>query len=266
MPLAEIQKSFIDSLVKPQSSDSGFLSQLLTVGSLDVNKQLYIYRSNINGAHQKVLEQVYPACLNILGEDYFSQLCRAYRFQYPSTDSDLNNYGEYFSDFIVKLFKLDNSLEGYEYLPDLACLEWHWHRSYYVKDNPLFDFEKLVAVDPVLHDNLIFTLNDSFSLHASDFPVMEIWHANNKEPGSEQEFSMPDSTQYFCITRAGFFPLLEELTTYEYQLLKSIAGNLALSQLSEISDKTGENDFQSRLIKFIQKNWVSGFALQDIKE
>ena len=103
MPLANIEKSFVGSLLQPQENDTVFLSELLPINSISKEMQLSIYRSNINGAHQKVLGQVYPAILNILGEVYFNQLCRVYRLEYPSMDADLNNYGEKFSLFIKKL-------------------------------------------------------------------------------------------------------------------------------------------------------------------
>lgn len=84
MPLAKTEYAFMDYLIQSQNNETDFLSELCTVGVLTKEKQLEIYRSNINGAHEKVLGQVYPACKNILGEDYFNQLCGLYRIENPS--------------------------------------------------------------------------------------------------------------------------------------------------------------------------------------
>lgn len=263
MPLADIEKSFVTSLLQPETNDKKFLSELLPLdslrGALNEEKQLYIYRSNVNGAYQKVLGQIYPACLNILGEDYFNQLCRAYRFEHPSTEPDLNIYGELFAIFISEQLKVHNELTDFEYLADLARLEWHWHSSYYAKDELMFDFEKLMSINPAVHDRLIFRLNDSFSLHATAYPLLDIWQVNKSGKDNKQEFLMPESECYYCISRVAFSPELAELTCAEYKLLKLILDGLPLNQLSE----NGDGDFQSYLLKFIQKSWVSGFLVQD---
>lgn len=263
MPLANIEKAFVANLLQPQENVAGFLSELLPLGSLDEEKQLFIYRSNVNGAHQKVLGQIYPVCLNILGEDYFNQLCRAYRFEYPSTDPDLNNYGEFFSVFITEQIKIHDELSDFEYLADLACLEWHWHSSYYAKNNPVFNFEKLMSVDSAAHNKLVFSLSDSFSLHSTIYPLQDIWQANKNNEEDKQEFLMSESECYYCISRFNFSAEFEELSYYEYKLLKSISDGLPLSQLSEVSGERSDDDLQNQLINFILKSWVTGFLVKD---
>lgn len=264
MPLANIEKSFIEHLLLPQNSKTDFLSNLMPLRSLSEEKQLSIYRSNVNGAHQKVLGQIYPACLNILGEDYFNQLCRHYRFQYPSIDSDLNNYGKYFSDFIEGQFEIHNELRDFEYLADLAWLEWNWHASYFVKDDEPFDFEKLALIELKDQDKLVFTLSDSFSLHSTSYPLLDIWKANKNNIEAKQEFIMPELEIYFCVSRVNFAPVVEQLNIFQYELLKNISNGLSLTQLSEPDkeqDMESSNDFQNQLMLFIQKNWVTGFSL-----
>ncbi len=267
MPLAKIERAFVGILLQQQVSEPDFLSELLPVGSLSEEKQLSIYRSNVNGAHQKVLAQIYPACLNILGKDYFNQLCRSYRFEYPSTDSDLNNYGEYFSSFINEQVEIHDELNGFEYLAELALLEWHWHANYYVKDDEPFSFEKLGLVEPGDHNKLVFTLSDSFTLFSTFYPLLDIWEANKNSADARQEFSMPETESYFCMSRVNFHPEIELLNNYQYELLKAIIGVAPLTQLSALevdSDAEYLNDFQNEIMSFIQKGWVCNFSLQDL--
>ena len=264
MPLADLEKAFMGHLLKPYMNDSGFLSELLPVGLLDEEKQLSIYRSNINGAHQKVLAQIYPACLNILGEDYFNQLCRAYRFEYPSMDSDLNNYGEYFSVFIKEQFEIHSELKDFEYLAELAWLEWNWHASYYVKNDGKFNFDKLALIKVDDHSKLVLLLSDSFSLHSTQYPLLDIWEANKNSVDDEQIFNMPDSENYFCISRVNVTPEIKILNRPQYALLKYISNGVTLTQLNELHMNNNEkhiDGFQSQLMNFIQKGWVTGFSL-----
>lgn len=265
MPLANIEKMFVDNLLKSQANENEFLTQLLPLPSLSEEKQLSIYKSNINGAYQKVLGQIYPACLNILGEGYFNQLCRAYRFKHPSTDSDLNNYGKFFSGFIKEQYNLHDELNDFEYLTDLALLEWLWHASFYADNDTSFAFDKLAKVNLSEQDKLIFILSYSFSLHSSIYPVLDIWKANTSNVKEKQEFSMPESETYFCISRVKLFPEITLLSKYQYGVLKSISNGLSLTQLTGL-DFTAADDFQSELMRFIQNGWVTGFSLLERRD
>lgn len=260
MSLANIEKSFVDSLLQPQVNDTYFLSELLPLHAISKEMQLSIYRSNVNGSHQKVLGQVYPACLNILGENYFNQLCRVYRFEYPSMDADLNNYGEYFSLFMKEQLEQHQELIGMEYLADLACLEWHWHASYYAKDDETFSFEKLALIGADVQDKIFFRISHSFSLHSTIYPLLDIWNANKNSVENIQEFHMPESESYFCVSRKEFSPTVNLLDYEQYMLLKSISDGVSLVQLTEIDSVC---DFENKLMSFIQQGWITGFFLQD---
>lgn len=260
MPLANIEKTFVGSLLQPQENDTVFLSELLPLNSISKEKQLSIYRSNINGAHQKVLGQVYPAILNILGEDYFNQLCRVYRFEYPSMDADLNNYGENFSLFIEEQIEQHQELIGLEYLADLAWLEWNWHAIYYAKNDKLFSFDKLASIDPELQGKIYFRISNAFSLHSTIYPLLDIWNANKGLVKNIQEFQMPDSEIYFCVSRQKFTPIVNLLDYEQYILLKSISNGMSFVQLAELDSVY---DFENKLMSFIQQGWVTGFIVQD---
>lgn len=256
MALANIEREFVNNILKPEM-ELGFLSKLLPLDSLTEERQLSIYRSNANGAHQKVLAQVYPACFNVLGEDYFNQLCRIYRFSYPSLDADLNKYGDKFSLFLAEQIKSCKELVGFEYLAELAYLEWCWHSSYYAKDDENFPFDKLSLVNETEQSNIFFNLSDSFSLHSTKYPLLQIWNANKATIDDMQVFDMPVNKKYFCIHREAYSPLVFELDIETYILLKSIRDNMSLIELTSI---TG---FDEKLAYSIKQGWVTDFFVKD---
>jgi len=258
MPLANIEQGFIESLLQPQNNDEQFLSQLSVSGSLSPEKQLSIYRSNLNGAHQKVLGEIYPACLNILGENYFHQLCRQYRFQYPSLHPDLNKYGGRFSEFLHYQVQLHDELKEFNYLPDLATFEWHWHTSHFTENDTPFNFEDLQQVPLDQQPKIIFQLSKSLSLHLSVFPILEIWQANRGTPETGQEFVLPETANYYTIYRSGYKTDFKSLNKTQHAALTAIAGKDMLQQLSHAF----ADDFQAYLVEFIQHGWITGFTLQ----
>jgi len=72
---------------------------------------------------------------------------------------------------------------------------------------------------------------------------------------------MPESENYFCVSRVGFSPQVTLLNKYQYDLLKSISNGLSLTQLTEL-DFIATSDFQSELMSFIQNGWITGFSLE----
>jgi len=256
MSLANVEYQFLCSLIHSGNNDLDFMSELAVVGSLSVEKQWSIYQNNINGAHQKVLAQVYPACLNILGENYFNQLCYFYRCKYPSTRPDLNMYGEYFPVFLQKRIAIKAELSDFEYLGELAELEWYWHKSYFSDNDPLFDFEKLATISVEKYEKLSFTLSCSLSLHETEYPLIELWNANSKKLADTETFLMPDSKQYFCIFREKFKPLIEMLNERQYVCLSLIYNKASIVELSEAG-------LQNELMSFIESGWVTGFSIDN---
>lgn len=259
MPLANIERKFAASLLRKQGDDAGFLSELLPLDSINKEMQLSIYRSNVNGAHQKVLAQVYPACFNILGGDYFNQLCRLYRFEYPSSDADLNNYGKHFSLFMQNQIILHKELKGMEYLSELANLEWRWHASYYEKNDEVFSFEDLALVNADEQNKIFFKTSHSFSLYSTLYPLLDIWNTNKDLVDIDQEFYLSEYESYFCISRNDFSPKIDLLSYKQYKLLSLISKKSSLTKLVELDY---EGCFEKELIYFIQQGWVTGFYLK----
>lgn len=256
MSLADIQKNFMQCLMADQGNVDGFLSELSGMKTLTPDRQLSIYKSNLDGAHEKVLAQVYPACRNIVGEKYFNQLCRQYRYQFPSVQSDLNSYGKAFSDYLKASLIDHKELEDFNYLPDLALLEWYWHATYFAEDDRPFDFNKLAQVSVEQQQALAFKLSHAFSVQKSVFPVIDIWQANNNTlTSNNQMFEMPASNVYYCIFRKDYQVDIEVLSQYQFELLVAIGQQHTLSQLSE---KAGI-DLQQQLQYYIKQGWISGF-------
>ena len=259
MPLESLQHEFTSALLQPEKDVSGFLGLLQSTHSLSVEKQLSIYRSNINGAHEKVLAQVYPACLNILGEMYFNQLCLLYRVTYPSKQPDLNQYGENFPRFIHEQQKKYTELLEFEYLPDLVNLEWHWHNSYFSENDDDFDFPKLMQVNENQYYRLVFCLSLSLSIHRTHYPIYEIWQANTHDADVHQIFSLPENDDHYCIFRSDYMPVIEKISATEYAIMDSILNNTTLDDLVSIY----QDELQCHLNTFIQKKWITGFVFRD---
>ncbi len=255
--LEQLQHDFIHNIVNDKNNQ-GFLSELKTE-KIPPELQLSIYQRNLSGSIQKTLQQVYPACLSILGEDFFHTLCYKYQNLYPSLDSNLNNYGNYFNTMLLGECSENTKLLGFEYLHDLALLEWHWHTCYYSSSVITFDFTSFSKIPENQQSKIIFNLNKSLSIHTSIFPVIDIWKDNTIEIPTTNEYTTPDNSLYFCIYQRALTPTLEIIDRNTYKILTAIKDKTDLQSLCHFDDI----DINQALPNLLQKGWISGFSLLD---
>jgi len=255
MSLHNIQHCFIDQLTAktPKLPLADLFQPTIT---LSVDEQQSVYLKNANGVHAATLTKIYPAIHHTLGEDYFQQLCRDYRRQFPSHDPDLNNYGEQFSHYLQQQINNRSELSDFYYLAELATLEWHWHRLFYCSQQKSFDLDAFSELDEACYSLLQFTLSHGLFVSKTKLPVIEIWQANRFSPAETQTFSLLDKNSYFAISSIEQQPQLVLITAADYDLYQMI------KQKKDFLNIT--HDFPHPtcpLPDFISRQWIDGYYL-----
>ena len=161
--LRELQASFAAAL-RDESADCSVLPR----------ENLSIYRNNAAINFRSALALSFPVLRRRVGDDYFRQLAMRYRQGHPSRSGDLHWVGKGFAEF------LDEDLQGTEYawLSDLARLEWSREQAAVAVTHAAISVDALARFAPEQLEHLVFSLQPSLRLHASDFPVFSIWTAN----------------------------------------------------------------------------------------
>ena len=135
---------------------------------------LSIYRNNSSFAFRSALESSFPVLRRRVGDDYFRQLAAQYRQRFPSRSGDLHWIGSEFAVFLAgHLHDTD-----YAWLADLARLEWSRAQAAVKVAYASIGAEALARFAPEQLEHLVFELQPSLQLHASDFPVFTIWLTN----------------------------------------------------------------------------------------
>ena len=173
--LRELQTSFAAALRDPAATCA-----------VQQPDNLSIYRSNALYAFRSALESSFPVLRRRVGEEYFRQLAFLYRRRFPSRSGDLHWVGQEFSAFLLE------QLHGSEYawLADLARLEWSREQASVAPVQASISVDVLGRFAPEQLEHLVFTLQPSLKLHASDFPIFTIWSANQAENAPPVDQSM----------------------------------------------------------------------------
>ncbi len=252
MNLQTLQESFIKQITQFEA-DNCFLNQLMPSLGLSPEQQIAVYQNNVRGALQSCLAQIYPVCRTILGKGYFEQLAKGYIQKYPSRHSNLNNYGEEFSDFVLQQCQQQSELAEFAYLSDLVQLEWRYHQVYYAQSSPQFDFDAFAKLTEPQQAHSTFQLAPCFQFMASDYPILSIWRLNQTAVLSDQNVALNAENM-------GIFRRQNriEVFTLEPFVLKAVS----LIQAGETLKAMVQAGLDSYLPEFIQQGWIVGYEAE----
>ncbi|GAA5170787.1 DNA-binding domain-containing protein [Viridibacterium curvum] len=132
---------------------------------------LAVYRGNAVANAHKALQLAYPVICQIVGEDFFEGLARAYRDSHASRSGDLNEYGADFADFLAEF----EHVADMPYLPAVAQLEWAVTEAERAADHVPLSMAELASFAPEQLGDLQLGLQAAACLVRADFPVASIW-------------------------------------------------------------------------------------------
>ena len=136
--------------------------------------RIALYRGNLTATWNKTLASAYPVICQLVGEEFFGGLTRAYGHAHPSSSADLNRFGEHFADFLQDF----PHVADYPYLPDMARLEWALHRAHYAPSADGITAQHMAAWPPEQMESARLQLHPACHLLASEWAVVTLWQAH----------------------------------------------------------------------------------------
>ncbi len=258
MNLRSLQADFKRTMLGEQSP--ALVELVHPAGTLLPAQSLGVYHRNMRGALVDALGAVYPVCAQLLGEKRFNGIAAGYVRLVPSWHSDLNEYGETFSDFLrlycdeqTEKTAGDDDTRAHRLacLPELARLEWHYHRAYYAADDPRFDFGAFSQIKEHQHAGVVLTVSQAVALLSSQHPLYQIWQSREFADGN------PGHCQYLCVHRERLRPAVTPLSRQKYCLLEALIQGQSLEQLARQFAHLDRH-----LPWLIEQGWVISFHLR----
>ena len=236
-----------------QSRENDALDKIKTCSKITPQLALDIYRNNTHGARVHALEDIFPVCVKILGEEVFRLISRDYVNKDKKGMADLNQYGHKFHQHITTLLKMQRLPEDYAYLADLAKLEYLLHSAYYADDDPAFDFKgfekHLTCRKPTF-----LKPSHSLGLLQTNYPIRQIWLCNKNQLGFETVEAINES-QFLLVYRKRFKPKIFLINENEFHLIEALINAKSLQEITE-EEKYDTNIILPRLI---ENRWVNGY-------
>jgi hypothetical protein len=251
MKLKELQTQFANHIY---NSENTKIFSEITNHKASIADRMQVYRNNVFGNFESVLEIIYPTTKQIVGEGYFYSLSTLYHQKYYSESGNLDEYGKYFSTLIRSLEKEHNLA----YLKDIANLEWKYHWAYFGKDVPVFDLEKFQKLKQKDLFKLKFKLHPSCQLIHSKYPIYSIWNfasVKNKKLNLKEL-----SKEYVLVERANWQVNIHSILESDFWFLKQIKNKKNIFQIyKDLNKKYPNFDIGSSINKYISIGVLSKF-------
>lgn len=254
--LHELQSAFAGALLHPDTTPT---PSYVRADKLSRDQRLFIYRNHVFSSLTCALQEVYPVIERLVGKDFFRSVARGYIRQHPSSSGDLEQYGDCFATFLGGLEQIDD----HAYLPDVAKLEWAYHRVYFAADAPALPVQTLATVDPDQQHRLRFGLHPASQLLQSPYPSLRIWQVNQKTYCGDQTVDLSIGGNHLLVLRPQLDPEIHHITGDEFTFLDSLSCNKNIADSHDLA--TGVNpkfDLTSCLQKFISNKTLVTFSLE----
>lgn len=179
-PLRELQRDLLAALLPGAAASTASATPAASAASLLADPReraaarLGVYRNTVRGTFEGALRSSFPVIARLVGADYFREAARELQRHHPSRSGDLRHAGQPFPAYLARVHAGD----GFDYLADVARLEWLIEQSLLAADHAPLDLEALSRVAPSAYDDLRFELHPSLQLFESRYPALRIWEAN----------------------------------------------------------------------------------------
>ena len=252
--LVTLQRRFSAALADAARNDNAV--PLIAGDPAQALNRLAIYRGNVIANAVRALTATYPIIRQLVGDEFFDGLARAYGREHPSVSGDLNQFGEQLADF-VSAFPHTQSLP---YLPDVARLEWLAHYAHYAADHVPLDTGRLAAIREDDYPRLALTLHPAVAVFASPYPVFRIWEVHQDDYRGDIAVDLGSGADAVVVYRPQFRVSVAALTGGESAFLSAIVqGALLGDALQQAFAQDAAFDLTASLKRWIAANIVVGF-------
>jgi hypothetical protein len=252
--LRELQIGFAASLTNREAA-ARFAGGVRAVG-LAPERRLQVYRNNHFASLTEVLAAVYPVVRRLVGEAFFDQAARAYIATHPSPAGDVHRYGGHFAAHLGRC----PGLEALGYLPDVARLEWGYHRAFHAEQHPALDARGLGAVQPEDYPRLRLMLQPSARLLESGYPVLRIWQVNQPEWTGDPTVDLAEGRARLLILRQELEVAFIPLGVGEHLWLQGLVHGLTLIEAQQrAAGRDPQFDLGATLQRLLAQGAFSGW-------
>lgn len=215
---------------------------------------LAAYRSNGAALAERALGAAFPTVAQLVGEESFALLARAFWLRHPPQRGDLAEYGQALPEFIAD----DPQLADEAYLADAARLDWAVHRCEAAADALApTGLDLLAEAEPT---QLRIALRAGTALLMSRWPIVAIWQAHRPSAGADRFATVRAAfaqrrSEHALVWRDGWRPRVDALPDAPARFTRALLDGLSLATALQLAGD--EFSFEPWLLQALQQGWLA---------
>jgi hypothetical protein len=216
--------------------------------------RLAVYRNNARVTFEKTLAATYPVVQRLVGKPCFRGLARELTRDFPSRSGDLGRFGAELAA-LLDIYYRDTA---FEYLADVARLEWAYAEAETAADAAPLDLRALAEVDSDEYSRLRFVLHPSSRFVTSRYPVLSIWEAHQAD--DVRPVALGAGAEHVLLLRSRTEVRLHGLDTGTFAFVRSLADGETLEDAHETALAAASHfDLNTALARFAALNLFTDF-------
>jgi len=180
--------------------------------------QFGVYRNNAWQFFHAALERTFPVVQKRVGEAFFRQLAREYRQHCPSRHGDLHWVGAAYAAWLS--VRLAGS--GYEWLSELARLEWACEESIVAGSAAALALDQLAAFEPGSMARLELLFQPSLRTIDSPYPIWSVWQSNQGDDDAAAQTDLTQGGEHCVVACVADRSCVYRLDPPDYRLLQRL--------------------------------------------
>lgn len=220
---------------------------------------LKLYRANAGALAERALAAAFPTLVQLLGEESFAALARAFWVACPPERGDIACWGAALPGFIAA----DRQLAAEPYLADCARLDWAVHFCEQAADGgrAVDGLQRLAEAEPAL---LVLRPAAGLSLLHSPHPVASIWLAHRSQEAGRFD-TVRDAVaagrgEAALVWRDGYRARVAAVSEAEARWVQAL---LDRCSLAAALDRAGDGfAFDAWLAQALQHSWLQAVEQQ----
>ena len=257
LQLRELQAGFAADL---QGEGLQILASIVNDGKFPADKVFQVYRNNLFLSLTEALRAVYVSVEKLVGEGFFDFVADGYIRQYPSRSGNLHDFGMFFSPYLSEV----EQASGLPYLPDVARIDWAWHRAYHSEDAEPVQIDRLAEIDPGDYGRLEFGFHPSLCCIMSEYSVYEVWHFCRQGGSADEEAGLEliEKREFIAVFRSGLDIHVERLDESSFKFLQQLSAGYSLEPAAaHVIERHGSFDLLKTLQQFLAFHLITEVRL-----
>ncbi|MDW6002984.1 HvfC/BufC family peptide modification chaperone [Vibrio mangrovi] len=240
-----MQQQFSQSIL--MHSDD-VLPQIEATSEAEKQARFAVYRNNVYHSLTEALEEIYPVCKMVVGEDFFRMLAGHFIQNHPPASPILSEYGENFAGFSHQI----PQLSSLPYFGELAQLEYQLLQFTHAADIPVLSITEIQQrleniADPTQSS---WQLTEPCRLWQTSYAVGSIYEAHQPDSELALKDIQWDESEYLLLTKKDHYGHCYRLSADEFHLLLQLQQGETLEQASQHVE---ESQFPALFSTLLQK-------------